>query len=127
MPRGTETLLVVEDEPSIRYLACLVLEGQGYDVLSAANGQDALNAVHAHSGAPLRLVVTDVMMPLMAGDVMADHLRKSLPHLKILFTSGYTHDAIILRGVLEAGVDFLAKPYTSATLVRKVREMLDQC
>jgi two-component system cell cycle sensor histidine kinase/response regulator CckA len=125
LPRGTEVLLVVEDEPSIRYLACAVLEGQGYKVLSAANGQDALHLAHAHGGSPLRLVVTDVMMPLMGGDVMADYLKATFPDLKILFTSGYADDSIMQRGVLDAGVEFLAKPYTSATLVYKVREMLD--
>jgi signal transduction histidine kinase len=126
LPRGTETLLVVEDDPSVRELARRVLEAQGYEVLPASNGQDALQVARDHKGAPIRLVVTDVIMPLMGGKAMAGRLRASYPGLKMLFTSGYTDDAITLHGVLEPGVEFLAKPYTPATLARKVREMLDQ-
>jgi CheY-like chemotaxis protein len=125
LPRGTETLLVVEDEPSVRHLARSVLAGQGYDVLCASNGQDALHTSRDHQGPPIRLVVTDVIMPLMGGKVMAEWLKTSNPDLKILFTSGYTDEAITRQGVLEQGVEFLPKPYTPATLVRKVREMLD--
>ena len=126
MPRGTETLLVVEDEPSVRHLARSVLEAQGYEVLSASNGQDALHVAREHKGSPIRLVVTDVIMPLMGGKVMAEWLKTTYPDLKILFTSGYTDDAIAHHGVLEPGVEFLPKPYTPATLARKVREMLDR-
>ena len=125
LPRGTETLLVVEDEPSVRHLAREVLEAQGYEVLSASNGQDALHVAREHKGSPIRLVITDVIMPLMGGKVMAEWLKTTYPDLKILFTSGYTDDAIAHHGVLEAGVEFLPKPYTPATLARKVREMLD--
>jgi PAS domain S-box-containing protein len=125
LPRGTETLLVVEDEPSVRHLARSILESQGYEVLSAANGQDALRAAREHKGAPIRLVVTDVIMPLMGGEVMAKWLKATYPDLKILYTSGYTDDAIAQHGALEAGVKFLCKPYTPATLACKVRAMLD--
>jgi CheY-like chemotaxis protein len=125
LPRGTETLLVVEDEPSVRHLARRVLEAQGYTVLSASNGQDALHAVRDHKGSPIQLVITDVIMPMMGGKVMAEWLKTSHPDLKILFTSGYTDDAITNNGALQPGVTFLAKPYTPATLARKVREMLD--
>ena len=126
LPRGTETLLVVEDEPSVRHRAAGILEAQGYTVLRAVNGQDGLRAVREHKGSPIRLVVTDVIMPLMGGKVMADWLKTTCPGLKILFTSGYTDDAIAHHGVLEPGVEFLAKPYTHATLARKVRELLDE-
>jgi CheY-like chemotaxis protein len=126
LPRGTETLLIVEDEPSVRHLATTVLEAQGYKVLSASNGQDALHSARNHAGSPIRLVVTDVIMPQMGGKVMAEWLKTANPDLKILFTSGYTDDAITQHGVLETGVDFLPKPYTPATLVLKVREMLDK-
>ena len=125
LPRGTETLLVVEDEPAVRHLACGVLEAQGYIVLCASNGQEGLRAVREHKGSPIRLVVTDVIMPLMGGKVMTEWLKTTHPGLKILFTSGYTDDAIAQHGVLDAGVEFLAKPYTPATLARKVRELLD--
>jgi nitrogen-specific signal transduction histidine kinase len=125
LSRGTESLLVVEDEPSVRHLACRVLESQGYEVLSASNGQDALHVAREHKGGPIRLVVTDVIMPLMGGKVMAEWLKTTNPDLKILFTSGYTDDAITQHGVFEAGATFLPKPYTPAQLARKVREMLD--
>jgi len=125
LPRGTETVMVVEDEPSLRYLACSVLEAQGYQVLSASNGQDALHVAQAHVGSPIRVVVSDVIMPLMGGKVMAEWLKTANPELKVLFTSGYTDDSIAPHGVLEPGVAFLPKPYTSAALSLKVREMLD--
>jgi len=78
-----------------------------------------------HKGSPIRLVITDVIMPQMGGKVMAEWLQTTYPDIKILFTSGYTDDAIAGHGVLEAGVDFLPKPYTPAALLCKVREMLD--
>ena len=125
LPRGIETLLVVEDDPAVRQLAVEVLQTQGYSVLPAFNGQDGLNMAHAHRGPPIQLVVTDVIMPLMGGKVMSEWLKVNYPDIKILFTSGYTDDAISHHGVLDAGVDFLPKPYTPATLTRKVRELLD--
>ena len=125
LPRGTETLMVVEDDPAVRQLAVEVLQTQGYTVLPAFNGQDGLNMARAHQGQPIHLVVTDVIMPLMGGKVMAEWLKVIYPEIKVLFTSGYTDDAISHHGVLDAGVDFLPKPYTPATLTRKVREMLD--
>jgi two-component system cell cycle sensor histidine kinase/response regulator CckA len=94
--------------------------------LRANNGQDALHVVREHKGPPIRLVVTDVIMPLMGGKVMAESLKTIYPDLKILFTSGYTDDAITHHGVLDTGVEFLSKPYTPATIARKVREMLDR-
>jgi signal transduction histidine kinase len=126
LPRGTETLLVVEDEPSVRHLVTDVLEAQGYNVLRANNGQDALCVAREHKGAPIRLVVTDVIMPLMGGKVMAEWLKTTCPGIKVIFTSGYTDATIAHHGMLEAGVEFLSKPYTPATLARKVREVLDQ-
>jgi CheY-like chemotaxis protein len=122
---GNETLLVVEDEPSLRELARFVLEAQGYKVLSASNGQEGLRVAREHQGSPIRLVVTDVIMPIMDGKMMADRLISDYPDLKILFISGYTDDAITHHGVLEAGVEFLSKPYSSAALISKVRELLD--
>ena len=124
-PRGTETLLLVEDDPSVRHLACNMLESQGYTVLRANNGQDALHVARDHKGSPICLVITDVIMPLMGGKVMAEWLKTTYPDLKILFTSGYTDDAIAHHGVLDRGVEFLPKPYSPASLARKVREMLD--
>jgi PAS domain S-box-containing protein len=125
LPRGTETLLVVEDEPTVRHLANHVLENQGYTVLRAMNGQHALHLAQEYKGPPIRLVITDVIMPQMDGKVMAERLKATYPDLKILFTSGYTDDTIAQHGVLEPGVAFLPKPYTTAALAYKVRAMLD--
>jgi two-component system cell cycle sensor histidine kinase/response regulator CckA len=125
LPRGAETLLVVEDDPSVRHLARRVLEAQGYNVLSASNGQDALHVAREHKGPPICLVVTDVIMPLMGGKVMSEWLKATYPHLKFLFTSGYMDYAMTQHGVLESGVAFLPKPYNPATLARTVRAMLD--
>jgi CheY-like chemotaxis protein len=123
--RGTETLLVVEDEPSLRHLAEGVLKAQGYNVLTAPNGQDALRVAREHKGEPISLVITDVIMPRMGGKVMAEWLKITYPDLKVLFTSGYTEDAIAHHGVLDSGVEFLPKPYSPSGLARKVRELLD--
>ena len=126
LPRGMETLLVVEDEPAVRHLGRCVLEAQGYEVLLASDGQVALQVAHKHEGSPIRLVITDVNMPQMSGIAMAQRLEITHPGIKILFTSGYTDAAIEQHGVLERGVEFLSKPYTPATLTSKVREMLDR-
>ena len=126
LPHGTESVLIVEDDQSVRHLACAVLSANGYKVHSAANGQDALNVANEHQGPPISLVITDVIMPLMDGKVMAEWLKITDPSLKVLFTSGYTEDTIASHGVLDGGCEYLPKPYMPATLVRKVRELLDQ-
>jgi signal transduction histidine kinase len=123
--RGSETLLLVEDDPSVRHLAVNVLRSHGYTVLSASNGQEGLHAARDHKEPPIHLAITDVVMPRMGGKVMAEWLKATYPNLKILFTSGYTDDAITDHGVLDPGVEFLPKPYSPATLARKVRGMLD--
>jgi signal transduction histidine kinase len=124
-PRGTETLLLVEDEPSVRHLAVDVLRSLGYEVLSASNGQDGLHVARNRKMRPIHLVITDVIMPRMGGKIMADWLKASYPDLKVLFTSGYTDDAMAHHGALDADVDFLPKPYTPSSLAHKVRGMLD--
>jgi signal transduction histidine kinase len=126
LPGGTETIMVVEDDPSLRHLALGILEARGYEVLSASNGQEALHVASEHSGLPISLVLTDIVMPLMGGEVMAQWLKTTYPDLKILFTSGYTDDAVIRQGVLDAGVEFLPKPYTPSILSRRVRGLLDK-
>ena len=104
-----------------------MLEAQGYHVLRASNGQEGLQVARECKGQPIQLVITDVIMPLMGGKAMAEWLQTTYPDLKILFTSGYNDDAIENHGVLlQKGVDFLAKPYTPATLTRKVRKILDE-
>ena len=125
LPRGTETLLLVEDEPSLRELAQNTLQIQGYEVLLASNGEEGLRVARERVGTPISLVITDIIMPIMGGKVMAEWLKTIYPDIKVLFTSGYTDEAINKQGVLEEGVEFLPKPYTRSTLSRKVREMLD--
>jgi len=124
VPRGTETILLVDDEATLLTLATRVLEAQGYTVLVAANGTDALQ-VAEHHGGMIHLLVTDVVMPQMSGRVLADLLRPRCPGMRVLFTSGYTEDAILRHGVVEADIQFLQKPFAPAALVRKIRAVLD--
>ncbi len=126
LPRGTEIVLVVEDDLSLRHLARGILSSLGYNVLTASNGQEALRVARTHVMPPIRLVISDVIMPQMGGREMADNLKTTNPDIKVLFTSGYTDDTISHHGVLEPGVEFIAKPYTPAALANKVREMLNQ-
>jgi signal transduction histidine kinase len=123
-PRGTETILLVEDEAILLTLATRVLEDQGYTVLVGANGPDALQVAERHGGV-IHLLVTDVVMPQMSGRVLADLLRPRCPGVRVLFTSGYTEDAILRHGVIEADIHFLQKPFLPSALVRKIREVLD--
>ena len=125
LPRGTETLLVVEDEPALRHLTCGILKAQGYEVLSASNGQDALEMAREYKGGPIHLVVSDVIMPLMDGKVMASWLKAAYPDLKILFTSGNPDEGGTHQTERANSVEFLAKPYAPTALTRKVREMLN--
>lgn len=123
--RGTETLLVVEDDGSVRDLACTALEAKGFRVFSAPNGQEALRWARENPRLPVRLVIADVIMPLMGGKAMSEELKAVYPGLKIIFTSGHADEAIVHYGVLDEGIVFLPKPYTPATLTGKVRELLD--
>ena len=125
LPRGTETVLVVEDDPAVSQFAIEVLQAQGYNVLSAINGKDGFDKVRTHQGPPIQLVVTDVIMPVIGGRVMAECLKMTYPKIKVLFTSGYTEDTISSQGLLETDMDFLPKPYTRSSLTRKVRQILD--
>jgi PAS domain S-box-containing protein len=125
LPRGTETVLVVEDAAAVRTVVRQMLERSGYTVLDAADGALALEIAARHHG-PIHLVVTDVVMPAMGGRQMSEQLTRHRPDTKVLYTSGYTDDAIVRHGVLEAGVPFLQKPFTPEALVRKVREVLDK-
>jgi len=122
---GTETLLVVEDDHSVRDLACTALEAKGYRVFSAPNGQEALRWAGENTWLPVRLVIADVIMPLMGGKIMSEALKTVYPGLKIIFTSGHTDEALVPHGVLDKGIVFMPKPYTPATLTGKVRELLD--
>jgi two-component system cell cycle sensor histidine kinase/response regulator CckA len=123
-PRGTETILLVEDDDGVRRLARLALEGQGYIVLDSSCGAAAVRAAEAHPG-PIHLLLTDVVMPDQGGRQVAEAVRSRRPGLKVLYMSGYTDDAVVRHGVFEATDDFLKKPFTLLALTRKVRSVLD--
>jgi CheY-like chemotaxis protein len=126
MPKGDETVLLVEDEPLVRGLAIRVLREQGYNVLEAANGIEALNVAQEHASEKIHLLLTDVIMPKMGGKELADRLKTFRPRIKVLFTSGYTDQAIVQRGLLNPDFSFLEKPFSPSGLVRQVREVLDR-
>jgi CheY-like chemotaxis protein len=121
---GTETILIVEDEEGVRKVLVEMLSHQGYNVMVAGGGPDALALCDRHQG-PLELLVTDVIMPKMSGRELADQLRRFRPDLKVLFVSGYTDTAIVHHGILEPGTLFLQKPFTPEQLSTKVREILE--
>jgi DNA-binding response OmpR family regulator len=125
MPSGGETILLVEDEDEVRDLAQLVLLRQGYKVLEARNGEKAIRLAADHPG-PIHLLLTDVVMPGLSGATVAERLAETYPDLRVLFMSGYTDDAIAHHGVLESGIAFLSKPFSSMDLARKVRAVLDE-
>ena len=123
-PRGTETLLLVEDDDVVRALSRHVLASCGYAVLEATNGEHALRVVAEHAGA-IHTVITDVVMPGMGGRQLTEHLIKLYPKVKVLYVSGYTDDAILRHGILTHQVNFLQKPFSPFALAKKVREILD--
>ncbi len=123
-PRGSETVLLVEDEDAVRALARIVLTNCGYTVLEASHGGEALRAAERHPG-PIHLLVSDVVMPEVGGPELAGQLVCLHPEMKVLFLSGYTDDAILRHGILQEKVNFLQKPYSVAALAHKVREVLD--
>ena len=123
-PRGSEVVLLVEDEEALRCLAAHVLRRCGYAVLEAADGVEALQGVERHAG-PLHLLVTDVVMPRMGGRELAECLGRQRPGLRVLYLSGYTEDVILRQGA-EVEVPFLQKPFKPDVLAHKVREVLDR-
>ena len=125
MPRGLETILLVEDEDAVRALGRHILEMCGYTVLEARNGREAVRAADGQAG-PLHLLVTDVVMPGgMGGRQVAEAVVARHPGTKVLYTSGYTDDAVVRHGVLDEGTHFLQKPFTPTILAQKVRDVLD--
>jgi CheY-like chemotaxis protein len=122
-PRGTETVLVVEDVTAVRGVAREMLERSGYRVLDAANGDQALRVAAKHSG-PIDLLLTDVVMPGISGRVLAKQLADLRPQMRVLYMSGYTDDAVVNHGMLEPGISYLQKPFTRDGLARKVHEVL---
>lgn len=124
MPRGTETVLVVEDEDAVRDLVCQMLRMAGYTVLEARHGGEAL-LICEQSKEHIHLMVTDVVMPQMSGRQLAERLAPLQPDMKVLFMSGHTDDAVIRHGVKNAMMTFLQKPFTPVALAQKVRAILD--
>jgi PAS domain S-box-containing protein len=124
IPQGKEVVLLVEDEGGVRAVARQMLQQQGYTVLEASNGANALR-VSAEYPSRIDLLVTDVVMPEMNGRVLVERLAVTRPELRVLYVSGYTDDAILREGVIEADVTFLQKPFTVDALARKVRQVLD--
>jgi CheY-like chemotaxis protein len=122
--RGTETVLLVEDEPLVRDIAKSALSDQGYQVLEAENGEEAVAVAREH-GAPIELVLTDVVMPKMGGRELVEQLRKVRPSIRVLYMSGYTAASIDEQDVVEPGTSFLRKPFALAEMLGKVREVLD--
>ncbi|MGA2613939.1 MAG: PAS domain S-box protein [Spirochaetia bacterium] len=124
-PRGTETILIVDDDSAVRSTARLALEGAGYSVIEAPGGTQALSDVSARR-IRVELLVTDVVMPQLSGKELARKLQVVCPGVRVLYVSGYTANVISHHGILEAGLDFLQKPFSSKELLSKVREILDR-
>ena len=126
LPRGTETILLVEDDPALREMAATLLGRLGYTVLPAGNGLEALNLTRQRATGPIDLLFTDVVMPHMSGKELSGRIQALFPLTKILFTSACTETAIVHQNVLNPGITLLQKPFTPSSLAKKVREVLDQ-
>ena len=125
VPRGNETVLLVEDDDGVRMLAREILQMSGYSVLEACHGSQALEICESHKQ-QISILVTDVVMPQMSGRELSEKLLQLRPQMKLLFMSGYTDDAILHHGVLDSNLPFLQKPFTPHSFVKKVREVLDR-
>ena len=122
--RGHETVLLVEDDATVRAIAVRALRSHGFKVLEAGDGVEALEVARLFAG-EIHILVTDVVMPRMGGKELAARLKEERPKTRVLYASGYTRNAIVHQGVLEAGRNFLQKPYVPSTLAKKVRDVLD--
>ncbi|OGX01485.1 MAG: hypothetical protein A3K11_11675 [Nitrospirae bacterium RIFCSPLOWO2_12_FULL_63_8] len=122
--RGTETILLAEDEEMVRNLMQTILEAQGYTVLVARNAMEAMSFCHRHHES-ISLLVSDVVMPGMSGRELAAQMAMVHPETKVLYVSGYTDDAVVRHGVLNAGLAFLQKPFSTESFLLKVRDALD--
>jgi CheY-like chemotaxis protein len=120
---GSETILLVEDEEAVRCLAHEILQSNGYSVLDASNGSEALKLSQQHKGV-IDLMLTDVVMPKLGGRELAESLAGTRPAMRVLYMSGYTDDAIVHHGVLDGRAAFLQKPFTPDDLARKIREVM---
>lgn len=124
LPQGLEMILLAEDEDQVRRMTRGMLEMNGYRVLDATNGQEALSIFEQYTG-QIDLVLTDAVMPKMSGRELVETLKGLNPKIKVLFMSGYTNDAIVRHGLLDQSIAFLEKPFTPDSLMRKLRDVLD--
>jgi two-component system cell cycle sensor histidine kinase/response regulator CckA len=122
-PRGCETLLLVEDETSVRQASRQFLAQSGYTVLEAKDGEDALRISREHHG-PIHLMITDVVMPRMGGPKLAERLADERPAMKVVFVSGYAENTVLQHGKIDVTTRFLQKPFSLKTLARKVHDVL---
>ncbi len=125
IPLGSETVLVVEDEETVRRLAVQILKKQGYKVLEAPNSGEAFLICEQHQD-PIHLILTDVVMPRMSGPEFIKRMRQIRQDFKALYMSGYTDEAVVYHGVTQGDMEFIQKPFTLEGLARKVREVLDR-
>jgi len=123
IPAGKETVLLAEDDATIRRMIQLTMESEGYTILAATNGQEAIEISSSYEG-DIHLLLTDVIMPKLNGQELANTVQQSRPEMEVIFMSGYTDDAISHHGVLEPGVHFIQKPITPSILAKKLREVL---
>jgi PAS domain S-box-containing protein len=126
LPRGTETILVLEDDISVRHISVRVLRSLGYQVIEAANGDDAQRLISESAGRKVHLLLTDMVMPQMSGRRFADWLRSASPHIKVVFISGYLEESLHPGDRRDPGMFFLPKPFDPEQLAAKVREALDK-
>jgi CheY-like chemotaxis protein len=122
--RGTETILLVEDEEAVRELASRILSAKGYSVVAAKSTKEAEQFSEKHAG-EIHLLLTDIIMPVTSGRELARRITGRHPRTRVLYMSGYTDNVLAQGGVLEAGLSFLQKPFTPSALVQKVRDVLD--
>jgi CheY-like chemotaxis protein len=123
MPTGSESILIVEDDPAVRRLAVVILRNCGYKIQESNNAFEALEVIRRNPN--FDLVLSDVIMPQMSGKELSDRLKGQCSETKILLMSGYTDDALAHHGVLDEGLLFVEKPFSPAKLARKVRAVLD--
>lgn len=126
LPQGKENVFLVEDEPSVRQIVTELLEQQGYTVVTATNGEDALRFIKEKGPLfSIDLLLTDIVMPRLTGTALASKIKQYAPNIKVIFMSGYADEALVKQGVLEPGTAFIQKPFTLEVLARKIRQVLD--